>query len=167
MKTWKLVSGILSIVIAAYMIFQSFVSMAYEALVVGGYSGVAGLFSAGLILAAGIVSIVSRKKEGGDVACVILFALAAVIGFSTFGGAYGDLIVWSVWASVCAIVLLIRMLLNPCTKAAFMRLYFHPSFIAGCICAAILGAVFGSLLPLVVYCVGYIIVILIRGKKDE
>lgn len=88
MKTWKLVSGILSIVLSVFVLFQS-------------------------ALAGGIVSICVRKsvKKGGNIALVVLFGLAALFGF-TGAGSYGDLYIWSFWClinAVLAVVALVKM----------------------------------------------------------
>ena len=41
------------------------------------------------------------QKKGGDIALIVLYGLAALIGFAGFG-IYKDLIVWSIWCLVCA-----------------------------------------------------------------
>ena len=71
MKAWKLVSGILSIVLFVIVMFQS--------------------------CAGGIVSIATRssEKKGGNIALIILFGLAAMSGFAGYGN-YGDLVVVSI-----------------------------------------------------------------------
>lgn len=106
MKSWKLISGILSIVFAGFVVFQSFAAGLADAL--GGTdtgASAAGLVVAILMLAAGVVSIVTRKKEtnGGNIAMIILFGIAAVIGF-TFHGTFEDLQFWAGLCVVCAVV---------------------------------------------------------------
>ena len=77
MKTWKLVSGIISIVLFAFVMFQS--------------------------CAGGIVSIATRNgSKGGNIALIVLFALGALCGF-TMAGSYADLNVWAAWCLICAV----------------------------------------------------------------
>ena len=84
MKTWKLVSGILSIVLSVFVLFQSALAGVANTMSANGEAGgSAGLFVAILLLAGGIVSICVRKsvKKGGNIALVVLFGLAALFGF--------------------------------------------------------------------------------------
>ena len=77
MKTWKLVSGIISIVLFAFVIFQS--------------------------CAAGISnSLAENGESGGNIALIVLFALGALCGF-TMAGSYADLNVWAAWCLICAV----------------------------------------------------------------
>ena len=77
MKTWKLVSGIISIVLFAFVIFQS--------------------------CAAGISnSLAENGESGGSAGLIVLFALGALCGF-TMAGSYADLNVWAAWCLICAV----------------------------------------------------------------
>ena len=64
----------------------------------GGTSGFVGVMIAILMLAGGIVSIASRKSsgKGGNIALIILFGLAALLGYAGHGN-YSDLVIWSTW----------------------------------------------------------------------
>ncbi len=109
MKIWKLVAGILSIVLFFMVVMQSCAAGLSNALEGNGeMSGTAGLFLAILMLTGGIVSIATRKseKKGGNIALIILFGLAALIGFSG-AGSYGDLVVWASWCLLNAMIALI------------------------------------------------------------
>lgn len=87
MKTWKLVSGIISIVLFAFVMFQSCAAGISNSLAENGESGgSAGLIVAIILLAGGIV----------------LFALGALCGF-TMAGSYADLNVWAAWCLICAV----------------------------------------------------------------
>lgn len=114
MKTWKLVSGILSIVLSVFVLFQSALAGVANTMSANGEAGgSAGLFVAILLLAGGIVSICVRKsvKKGGNIALVVLFGLAALFRF-TGAGSYGDLYIWSFWClinAVLAVVALVKM----------------------------------------------------------
>jgi Ca2+/Na+ antiporter len=110
MKTWKLVSGILSIVLSVFVTFQSGIAGLANTLEENGeVGGSAGLLVAVLLLAGGIVSIATRKGgKGGNIALLIMFVLAAIIGFSA-AGSYGDLKVWSGWCLICAVLALLGL----------------------------------------------------------
>lgn len=113
MKTWKLVSGIISIVLFVIVAFQSCAVSFVEALEDSEEgSGGMGLLTSIMLLAGGITSIVTRnnKSNGGNKALIILFMIGAFIGFSSYGGIYGDLIVWAAWCSVCEIMAIISMI---------------------------------------------------------
>ena len=115
MKTWKLVSGILSIVLCLYVAWQSLLAGVGDALLNfvsqndSSVSGAAGSLVAVLMLAGGIVSIATRKgSNGGDIALIVLFALAAAIGYTSHG-IYKDLIVWSTWCLICAAMAVVSL----------------------------------------------------------
>ena len=65
MRVWKLVSGILSIILFAVVMFQSCAAGVVNALEDnGGISGSVGVIVGILMLAGGIVSIATRNKTG-------------------------------------------------------------------------------------------------------
>lgn len=67
MKTWKLVSGIISIVLSVFVVFQSMIAGLANALEESGQvSGSAGLVVSMFMLCGGIVSIVSRKNNSKE-----------------------------------------------------------------------------------------------------
>ena len=75
MKVWKLVSGILSMILFVLVAFQSCAAGVANALENNGeVSGSAGIIVAILMLAGGIVSVATRKseKKGGNIALIIL-----------------------------------------------------------------------------------------------
>jgi uncharacterized membrane protein HdeD (DUF308 family) len=114
MKTWKLVSGILSIILFAVVTFQSCAAGVVNALDEnGGSSGTVGVLVAILLLTGGIVSIASRKStgKGGNIALIILFGLAALIGFAGHGN-YSDLVIWAVWCLINAVLALVSLIKN-------------------------------------------------------
>jgi hypothetical protein len=114
MKTWKLVSGILSIILSVFVAFQSGMAGLSNALADNNeVSGSAGLLVAILMLAGGIVSIAVRNKvgKGGNIALIVIFGLAAVMGL-TNAGSYSDLIIWSIWCLICAVLALVAILKN-------------------------------------------------------
>lgn len=111
MKIWKLVAGILSIVLFAVVSFQSCAAGLSNALSENGESsGTAGMSVAILMLTGGIVSVATRKSlgKGGNIALIILFGLAALIGFAGYGS-YKDLVVWSAWCLINAILAVVAL----------------------------------------------------------
>lgn len=112
MKIWKLVSGILSCVLFILVMFQSCAAGVVNTLEDNGeVSGSAGFLVAIFMLAGGIVSIASRKseKKGGNIALIILFVLAALIGFANYG-TYSDLVVWSFWCLINAVLAIVALI---------------------------------------------------------
>ncbi len=111
MKIWKLVAGILSIVLCLIVMLQSCAAGVVNTLEENGeVSGSAGFLVAILMLAGGIVSIASRKsvKKGGNIALIVLFGLAALIGFANYGN-YSDLVIWSVWCLINAALAVVAL----------------------------------------------------------
>ena len=70
MKTAKLVIGIVSIVLALVMLFQSCAANVGSVLATAGtdMSGAVGTFAAILLIVAGIIGIAARKSKGGTIA---------------------------------------------------------------------------------------------------
>lgn len=118
MKTWKLVSGILCIVLFVFVSFQSCAAGIADAMEnTGGVSGGAGLITSVLMLAGGIVSVSARNStsKGSDIALIILFGIAALIGF-TCAGRFKDLNIWAGWCLICAVCALVSMRQKKGTK---------------------------------------------------
>ena len=114
MKIWKLVSGILSIIFFALVAMQSCaVGVANTLEDSGEVSGSAGILVAVLMLAGGIVSIAIRasEKRGGNIALLVLFGLAALLGFSNYGS-YSDLAIWSGWCLINAVLAVVALVLG-------------------------------------------------------
>lgn len=111
MKTWKLVSGILSIVLFVFVAFQSCAAgMANTIGETGEVGGSGGIILAVLMLAGGIVSIATRKSEGkgGNIALIVLFGIAALLGFAT-AGSFGDLRIWAAWCLINAVLAIVAL----------------------------------------------------------
>ena len=99
MKTWKLVSGILCIILFSVVIFQSCAAGLSNAMEGSGeMSGTAGIFLAIMMLTGGIVSIATRKTNGrgSNIALIILFGLASIVGY-VGKGSFSDLGIWAGW----------------------------------------------------------------------
>lgn len=114
MKIWKLVSGILSMILFILVAFQSCAAGMVNALENnGGSSGSVGILVGILMLAGGIVSVSTRKSQGngGNIALIILFGLAALMGFAGYGN-YSDLVVWAFWCLINAILAIVAMIKN-------------------------------------------------------
>lgn len=114
MKTWKLVSGILSIVLFIIVSFQSCAAGLGNTLSGNGESsGSGGIMVAILMLIGGIVSIATKKSKGkgGNIALIVLFGLAALVGFG-FAGSFTDLNIWAFWCLVNAILAVVALIKN-------------------------------------------------------
>ncbi|GCA67618.1 hypothetical protein KGMB01110_20540 [Mediterraneibacter butyricigenes] len=114
MKIWKLVSGILSIIFFALVAMQSCaVGVANTLEDSGEVSSSAGILVAVLMLAGGIVSIATRgsEKRGSNIALLVLFGLAALLGFSNYGS-YSDLTIWSGWCLINAVLAVVALALG-------------------------------------------------------
>lgn len=112
--TWKLVSGIISMVLFIFVVFQSCAAGTYNALMGNGeVSGSAGVIVAILMLAGGIVSVATRNSlgNGGNIALIVLFSLATLIGF-LLAGSYSDLYIWSLWCLVNTVLAIIALTKN-------------------------------------------------------
>lgn len=112
MKIWKLVAGILSVAMCAIILLQSCAAGVVNTLApTGDVSGSVGVLVALLMLTGGIVSAVTRRSEakGGDIALIVLFGLAALLGF-TCCGIFTDLIVWASWCTINAGIALIDLI---------------------------------------------------------
>ena len=119
MKTWKLVSGILSIVLCLFVLFQSCAAGVANTLAENGESsGSAGMIVAIMMLAGGIVSIVTRKGgKGGNIALIVLFGIAAICGYSMAGTLYTDLYIWATWCLICVILAVVSLIKTPKLEA--------------------------------------------------
>lgn len=112
MKTWKLVSGILSIILFVLVTFQSCAAGIGNAIAENGESsGSGGIIVAIMMLSGGIVSIATRKNEGkgGNIALIVLFGIAALVGY-TFAGSFADLNIWAAWCLVNAIIAVVAII---------------------------------------------------------
>lgn len=115
MRTWKLVSGILSIVLSVFVLFQSCAAgMVHTLAATGENGGSGGVIVAIMLLAGGIVSIVARNgSKGGNIALVVLFGIGAVCGYAMAGTVYQDLYIWATWCLVIAVLAVVSLLKAP------------------------------------------------------
>ena len=106
MKTFKLVAGIVCIILSVLIMFQSCaVGVGNTILKLNETSGSAGFITALMFLSGGITMIATRnsEKKGGIIANIILFSLGALVGFAN-AGTYSDLKVWSTICIILAII---------------------------------------------------------------
>ena len=118
MKVWKLVSGILSIVLFLIVSFQSCAAVISNTLSDNGeVGGSTGVLVAIFLLAGGIVSIATRnsKGKGGNIALIILFGLATIIGLA-LAGSYLDLKIWAAWCAINVVLAIIALVKTPKNK---------------------------------------------------
>jgi len=112
MKIWKLVAGILSIIMFFIVSLQSCAAGFVNAVENNGeVSGSAGIFVALGLLVGGIVSICVRKSTGigGNLSLIIIFGLAAFVGFGNYGN-FSDLVVWSSWCVINVILAVVSLI---------------------------------------------------------
>ena len=116
MKTWKLVSGILSIVAFFMVAFQSCAAGIGNAMAENGeVSGSAGIIVAIMILSDEIVSIATRKGgKGGNIALIVLFGIGALFGY-VLAGSFSDLNVWATWCLINVVLAIVSLI--KCKKA--------------------------------------------------
>lgn len=115
MKTWKLVSGILSIVLFIMVAFQSCaVGIGNTLGETGEVGGSAGIIVAIMLLAGGIVSIATRKGgKGGNIALIVLFGIGALLGLGYgLAGSYSDLYIWATWCLINVILAIVSLVKN-------------------------------------------------------
>lgn len=113
MKTWKLVSGILSIILFFMVSFQSCaVGIGNTLSESGEASGSAGFIVAIMLLSGGIVSIATRNGgKGGNIALIVLFGIATLFGY-TLAGSFSDLNIWATWCLINVILAVIALVKN-------------------------------------------------------
>ncbi len=112
MRTWKLVSGILSIIFCLAVLIQSCAAGMGNILQENGeVGGSAGFIVAIMFLAGGIVSIASRNSvgKGGNIAIIVLYGLGALIGF-LLAGSFSNLIFWAFWCLICAVLAIVAII---------------------------------------------------------
>lgn len=109
LSTFRLVIGIITIVLSVLITFQSCAAGMSNALEENGEAGgTAGLFLAICFLVAGIVGIVTRKSSscGGTFTSAGFYIVAGLVGFAG-AGSYADLTIWSVLSVVFGIIFII------------------------------------------------------------
>lgn len=112
MKTWKLISGIISIILFVLVAIQSCAAGLSNTIAENGeVSGSAGILVAIALLTGGIISIVTRNsnEKGGNIALIVLFGIGSLIGFTLAGG-FEDLKIWAMWCLINVILAIIAML---------------------------------------------------------
>lgn len=118
MKIWKMVSGIISMVLFLLVSLQSCAVGLYNTLEDNSeFGGSGGILLAIFMLTAGIVSLATHKQDGigGDIAVLSLMFIAAFFGVSLAGG-YSDLYVWSCWCILCGVLALVFIIIKSTKK---------------------------------------------------
>lgn len=119
MKTAKLTIGIVSIVLAMIVLFQSCAAGIGSALAnnANDTSGGTGMFVAILLIIAGIVGIAARASKGGTIAATIIYVISGIVGVAS-NGIFKDLIVWGIISFVFAVVFAISIFKQDYSKPA-------------------------------------------------
>ena len=111
MRVWKLVSGILSIILFVIVMFQSCAAgLANTISNNKELSGSAGIIVSIMMLSGGIVSIATRnsKGKGANIALIVLFGIGALTGLTQNPTIFKDLLVWGAINAALALVSLIK-----------------------------------------------------------
>ena len=115
-KTWPLVIGIISIILAMFILFQSCAVGLSNAIEENGEgTGTVGFFVAAMYIAGGIVLIATRKKTS-RIAPMVLYIIGAVFGLLFDSGSYGDLPFWGGLSLAVAVLCLVSTLLAKSKK---------------------------------------------------
>lgn len=106
MKTFKLTTGIINIILSIIVVFQSMCAGIANSITFNGeVSGTAGIIVAIMLLTGGIVSIATKNNL--SVAPSILYGFAAFIGFIC-AASFVDLNIWATWSLICCILPMIK-----------------------------------------------------------
>lgn len=105
MKTARLCIGIISMVLFLLIIFQSCAAGIGEALSGDEQGGAAsGVLVAWCMLIAGIVGVCTRNSAPGAYITAVIYAIAGIVGISSIGSIYADLVIWGVVSLIFAVV---------------------------------------------------------------
>lgn len=113
MRVWKLVSGILSIILFVIVMFQSCAAgLANTISNNKELSGSAGIIVSIMMLSGGIVSIATRnsKEKGANIALIVLFGIGALTGLTQNPTIFKDLLVWGGWCAINAVLALVSLI---------------------------------------------------------
>ena len=111
--TMKLIIGIFSILLSVIVGFQSCAAGVGEALTDSDSNGGgAGLILGFFMLAAGLITIATRKSKGGTITSIIIYLLGGIVALVNPSEIYGDLKVWMVVAFIFAALLIISLFMK-------------------------------------------------------
>jgi hypothetical protein len=113
MRVWKLVSGILSIILFVIVMFQSCAAGLANTISNNiELSGSAGIIVSIMMLSGGIVSIATRnsKGKGANIALIVLFGIGALTGLTQNPTIFKDLLVWGGWCAINAVLALVSLI---------------------------------------------------------
>lgn len=106
MSIWKILSGILSILLCGYAVFQAILEKGLNIISLeGGIPGSANLIAAALLLVGGIVAIATRDSFSniGNAVLILLYGAGAAVGY-LFAGIYSELLIGATWCVLCAVM---------------------------------------------------------------
>jgi len=111
MSIWRLVSGILSMLLSFFVMFQSCIAGVGNIISDNGeMTGTAGLFTAIMMLTTGIISTAGfhSRSTGVPIALMILNGVGGGIGYMA-SASYADMKIWAIWCFTCAAVAFISL----------------------------------------------------------
>ena len=113
MKTARLCIGIISMVLFVIILFQSCAAGIGEALSGDeSSSSGSGVLVAFLMLIAGIIGVCTRTSTVGAYITAVFYAIAGIIGISSIGSIFADLVIWGVLSFIFAGVFALGEILN-------------------------------------------------------
>lgn len=89
----------------------------------GEMSGTAGMILSVLMLTGGIVQVATRKSygNGGSIAGIIIFGLAALVGFIG-AGSFTDLNIWASWCAILALLNVLSLFVKPSKRTKVVEI---------------------------------------------
>lgn len=107
MKAWKIISGILSMLLSIVIAAFSVVHLFFAA---GGYTsatGFYGLFAAFMLFLAGLISLCTcGGRLGGNITTTIFFLLSVIVSFAR-ASSHVYLLISGIWSLICLIIVFI------------------------------------------------------------
>ena len=107
MKAWKIISGILSMLLSIVIAAASFFHFILAA---GGYtsaSGIYGLLAAFLLFLAGLISLCTcGARLGGNITSTIFYLLSVIVSFAR-ASTHVYLLIAGIWGLLCLIIVFI------------------------------------------------------------
>ncbi|WP_455267908.1 hypothetical protein [Ruminococcus sp.] len=111
--TMRLIIGIFSILLSVMVGLQSCAAGVGEALANSDSNGGgAGMILGFFMLAAGIITIATRKSKGGTITSIVVFILGGIVALANPSEIYGDLKVWMVVSFIFAVLLIISLFMK-------------------------------------------------------
>ncbi len=111
MSVWRLVSGIITLVLAMFVLFQSCAAGLFEIVILNKSIGtIIRPVMIIILIAVGIVSIAARDYRGCNIALIPLCAIGSSIGFIFHKDTFG-FIIWAAWFLLLMVAAILSLVL--------------------------------------------------------